>query len=100
MHRLGGNRFVIVGVPPMGCLPVVRALISSDGQCFNEYNDVSKSFNSKIVAQVSTLKQLLHVRMVYIDVYQPLIEAIHNPIKFGKLNDLDDQRYLVQKKNH
>ncbi|XP_058100656.1 GDSL esterase/lipase At5g45950-like [Magnolia sinica] len=82
MHKLGGTRFAVVGVPPMGCLPLVKTLMGTTG-CVDSYNKAAESFNSKIKAELATLKKALGVKTVYADCYGALLNATMNPMKYG-----------------
>ncbi|XP_020269543.1 GDSL esterase/lipase At5g45950-like isoform X2 [Asparagus officinalis] len=82
INKLGAKRFVLVGVPPMGCLPVVKTLTAAEG-CFVQYNDVAKSFNSKIVKQLDVLKKQLGLKAAYLDIYKIFEDVTSNPTKYG-----------------
>lgn len=82
MNELGGTRFVLVGVPPFGCLPIVRTLFGVE-DCSSELNAVASSFNSKLVTMLGDLKRKLRVRAAYMDIFTIMYEATRNPKKFG-----------------
>jgi GDSL-like Lipase/Acylhydrolase len=82
MHRLGGRKFVFVGVPPVGCLPIVRTF-SGTSKCVDALNELAVSFNSQLVAQIGVLRQKLGVRAAYLDVFTVMSEAAKYPEKFG-----------------
>ncbi|XP_072965983.1 GDSL esterase/lipase At5g45950 isoform X1 [Typha angustifolia] len=82
MHRLGGRMFVVVSVPPMGCLPIVRTLQGVE-ECVENFNALATSFNSKLVKKLDALRNELQVRTYYVDIYNILDEATKNPEKFG-----------------
>ncbi|XP_020080828.1 GDSL esterase/lipase At5g45950-like [Ananas comosus] len=84
MNELGGTRFVLVGVPPFGCLPIVRTLFGVEN-CSSELNAVATSFNSKLVTMLGVLKRKLRVRAAYMDIFTIMYEATRNPEKFGLL---------------
>ncbi|KAG1334964.1 GDSL esterase/lipase [Cocos nucifera] len=83
MHKLGGTRFLVVGLPPMGCLPLVKTIVNTK-KCVSSYNDAAISFNSKVVAQVHALKEIPGVRATYLDIYRIISDATENPKKYGK----------------
>ncbi|XP_054801236.1 GDSL esterase/lipase At5g45950 [Prosopis cineraria] len=82
MHRLGAKRIIVVGVPPMGCLPLMKAL-QNKRDCVASLNRISYSFNSKILHQMATLRAKLGVKMAYVDVYNSILNAVLDPIKHG-----------------
>ncbi|KAJ4757313.1 GDSL esterase/lipase [Rhynchospora pubera] len=87
MHRLGGRRFVLVGVPPVGCLPIVRTFSGAD-KCVDGLNELAASFNSKLVTQLGVLKKSLGVKTAYLDVFTVMSEAAKYPEKFGLIESL------------
>lgn len=82
IHGVGAKRFVLVGIPPMGCLPVVRTILDSKG-CVSAYNDVAVSMNSKLLAELAALRKELGIRTAYLDIYRILTEATDSPRKYG-----------------
>ncbi|XP_059663812.1 GDSL esterase/lipase At5g45950 [Cornus florida] len=82
MHTLGARRLAIVGVPPFGCMPLVKTL-KDEIKCDDDYNQVALSFNSKIQANLETIKATLGIKNAYIDIYHIIERAIQNPKKYG-----------------
>ncbi|KAL0353023.1 UNVERIFIED_CONTAM: GDSL esterase/lipase [Sesamum angustifolium] len=54
LHSLGARKVAVVGLPPFGCMPIVRTL-RDDIKCDAELNQVAVSFNSKIQRELKTL---------------------------------------------
>ncbi|XP_076912598.1 GDSL esterase/lipase At5g45950-like [Bidens hawaiensis] len=79
MHSMGARRLVIAGVPPFGCMPLVKTLKGAS-KCVEEYNNVAISFNSKIK---NALKTTLGMKTAYVDIYGLVQSAIQNPNKYG-----------------
>ncbi|EOY28110.1 hypothetical protein QUC31_012843 [Theobroma cacao] len=82
MHSLGITRLVVVGVPPLGCMPLVKTLMNRD-TCVENYNNFSASFNSKIKAKLATLRTTLGMKIGYVDAYGIIQDAVNNPKKYG-----------------
>ncbi|XP_068654240.1 GDSL esterase/lipase At5g45950 [Aristolochia californica] len=82
LHRHGGTRFVVVGIPPLGCLPLVRT-VTGESNCAEQYNNVGVLFNTKLRAKLAELQKLLHVKAAYADIYGSLLNAIRRPQKYG-----------------
>ncbi|KAF5206147.1 GDSL esterase/lipase [Thalictrum thalictroides] len=87
---VGARKIGIVGIPPIGCLPVIVTLNSKNAilqrGCIDEYSIVAKQFNQKLEAEVKTMQNnLLHsgIKIVYSDIYEPLLDIIHNYKHFG-----------------
>lgn len=73
------------GAPPLGCLPFVRALFGGLRRlCSEEINMASKLFNSKLSSELHNLNQSLpQAKVVYIRIYDSLLNIIQNPTKYG-----------------
>ncbi|KAF5206146.1 GDSL esterase/lipase [Thalictrum thalictroides] len=82
MHRIGARRLVVVGVPPLGCMPLVKTLRNT-AFCDPMYNHAAFSFNNKVKAKLATLKMSLGMSSLYVDAYGIIQNAVKNPIKFG-----------------
>ncbi|PIN10423.1 hypothetical protein CDL12_16986 [Handroanthus impetiginosus] len=81
MHSLGARRLVVVGVPPFGCMPLVRTL-RDEIKCDMELNKVASSFNTKIQRELNTLKET-SIRSVFVDIYSIILNAVENPKRYG-----------------
>ncbi|MQM15039.1 hypothetical protein Taro_047977, partial [Colocasia esculenta] len=81
MKALGARTIAVVGVPPLGCLPIVRTLFGLSG-CYDKFNSAAMSFNSKVRAQVEEMGRTLGMKSAYVDVYGPLFDATKNPSKY------------------
>ncbi|XP_031485337.1 GDSL esterase/lipase At5g45950 [Nymphaea colorata] len=84
MHALGATRFVVVGVPPLGCMPLVQALHGKN-ECVAEINQVVVKFNNKIRQKLDTANLWLGAQATttYVDAYSVLLNAIAQPAKYG-----------------
>ncbi|KAF8775849.1 hypothetical protein HU200_004242 [Digitaria exilis] len=84
MIMLGGRRFVFVGLPPMGCLPIARTLVGTGSdRCDETLNQLATSFNSKLVQLLSYIKYQRQIRTSYIDTYTTIHEATVDPKAYG-----------------
>ncbi|KAL9312572.1 hypothetical protein ACSQ67_018024 [Phaseolus vulgaris] len=53
-------------------------------KCAEKYNDAAKLFNDKLAKELASLnRNLPHARMVYLDVYSPLLDIIVNYQNYG-----------------
>jgi hypothetical protein len=77
-----------LSAPPIGCLPSQRSLAGGIlRECVERYNEAAKAFNSKLSSKVDFLNtNLPNSKIVYLDVYNLLLDLIQNPQKYGKLN--------------
>ncbi|KAI4296852.1 hypothetical protein L6164_036772 [Bauhinia variegata] len=82
MYRLGARRIVIVGVPPLGCIPLTRTLMSQK-DCVESLNRVAYSFNAKQQQKLTKLKAKLGLMTAYLDVYGIIRRAVADPKAYG-----------------
>ena len=90
------------GAPPLGCLPFVRTLFGGlERVCTEEINMASKLFNSKLSSELHNLNQSLpQAKVVYIRIYDSLLNIIQNPINYGTnlfLPSLSQKKYYIVK---
>lgn len=86
IYRVGGRRLVVVGVPPMGCMPLVRTIFggsNNNNTCADTYNKVASSFNSKIQKELATITSTLGMKTAFVDAYALVLDAVNHPQKFG-----------------
>lgn len=86
IYGLGGRKIGVFSAPPLGCLPIQRTLSGGiERKCNEEINKASKLFNAKLSARLESLSQndLPQAKLVYIDVYNPLLHIIQNPTTYG-----------------
>uniref|UniRef100_A0A2N9F9J7 SGNH hydrolase-type esterase domain-containing protein n=1 Tax=Fagus sylvatica TaxID=28930 RepID=A0A2N9F9J7_FAGSY len=61
LYGLGARKITLTGVPPMGCLPLERAVnILDRHDCVKRYNNVALEFNVKLKGLVAKLNKELH----------------------------------------
>lgn len=83
MHRLGAKRLVVVGVPPLGCVPLMKTILNQEEGCVERLNKVAYQFNAKLSQQLDNLKTNLGLKATLIDVYGTIQNAVTNPQKYG-----------------
>ncbi|CAH9120536.1 unnamed protein product [Cuscuta epithymum] len=85
LYKLGGRRIGVFSQVPIGCVPAQRTIAGGNGwDCAEKYNEAAKLANSKFLVEIDTLsKTLPDVKLVFIDIYQPLFDLIQNPGQFG-----------------
>ncbi|MCD7448802.1 hypothetical protein HAX54_046648 [Datura stramonium] len=81
--QTGARRYAVVGVPPLGCEPLVRTIRDDKNKCDDDLNKVAFSFNLKIKRELQALKRLFGIKASYIDIYSIILQAVQNPHKFG-----------------
>lgn len=84
---MGARKFAIMGTLPLGCLPGASNALG--GICMEPANVVAKLFNRKLATEVNNLNSLLPgSRSIYIDMYNPLLELVKNPQRYGRTKNL------------
>ncbi|KAH0990634.1 hypothetical protein GBA52_002117 [Prunus armeniaca] len=85
LYGLGARRIGVLNVPPIGCVPSQRTVGGGVlRECDDKQNQASQLFNFKLSAEMDGLnKNLPNSRVVYIDIYNPLLDLIINPTKYG-----------------
>jgi len=74
----------VLSAPPIGCVPSQRTLAGGlERKCSEKYNYAAKLFNSKLSKEVDSLQKSPNSRIVYIDVYNPLLDIIQNYKNYG-----------------
>lgn len=103
LYGLGVRRIGVFSAPPLGCLPSQKTLNGYSGKgCVNYLNEASKLFNAKLSAEMCYLNNNLpHARVVYIDVYNPLLNIVQNPKKYGNISFffIFSKRFIIFKFN-
>ncbi|CAA2954887.1 GDSL esterase lipase At5g45960-like [Olea europaea subsp. europaea] len=90
----GARRIGVVGLPPIGCLPIVITLYSDNAfykrECIDRYSSIARDYNQKLQTQLSAMKLKLAnsgLRIGYMDVYGPLEDmAFHRNYDFDVVN--------------
>ncbi|KAF7815887.1 GDSL esterase/lipase [Senna tora] len=85
LYGMGARKISIVGLPPMGCLPLERTTNFMFGsECVEEYNNVAIDFNGKLEGLVLEMNQkLLGIQLVFANPYDIIWNIIQNPGAFG-----------------
>uniref|UniRef100_A0A6N2LDE6 GDSL esterase/lipase EXL3 n=1 Tax=Salix viminalis TaxID=40686 RepID=A0A6N2LDE6_SALVM len=85
LYELGARRIGVFSAPPVGCVPSQRTLAGgAERECAENLNEAAKIFNSKLSKKLDSLASSLPSgRFVYLDIYNPLLDLIQNPRKYG-----------------
>ncbi|KAL5725931.1 hypothetical protein ACHQM5_009015 [Ranunculus cassubicifolius] len=85
IYGMGARKISITGLPPMGCLPLIRSISpSSLGQCWERYNEVAKDFNYKLDKSIIKLNEELNgIEVVKSNTYDIVLDIIQKPFKYG-----------------
>ncbi|XP_074279106.1 GDSL esterase/lipase EXL3-like isoform X2 [Silene latifolia] len=85
LYELGARRIGVFGAPPIGCVPSQRTLAGGIFRnCAENYNNVAQVFNSKLEIKLDSLSNRYYdAKVVYIDIYSPLLDLIQHPLNHG-----------------
>uniref|UniRef100_A0ACD5Y3G0 Uncharacterized protein n=1 Tax=Avena sativa TaxID=4498 RepID=A0ACD5Y3G0_AVESA len=86
VHELGARKVMFSGIPPFGCVPVMRTVNhDAPGECNEEYNRVALRYNAEIQDAIGRLDSELGAgsQVVYTDVYDVPYHIIANPSGYG-----------------
>ena len=86
----GGRRIAVVGLPPIGCLPIVITLnfdkTTLTRGCVDSYSAAARGFNQILKKELKSMQSKLakdNVKLYYVDSYGPLADMIHNFHNYG-----------------
>ncbi|XP_027105442.1 GDSL esterase/lipase At5g45950 [Coffea eugenioides] len=82
MHSIGARRVVVVGVPPLGCLPLVLTF-RGETKCDEALNKLALSFSTKLRQELTSLKGSLGLKTSFVDIYTIIGTVIQNPKSYG-----------------
>ncbi|XP_008463972.2 GDSL esterase/lipase At1g06990 [Cucumis melo] len=87
LYQLGCRNMIVAGLPPIGCIPVQETLAfqdPKDRKCIQNQNSDSQNYNINLTKLLHDLQELLPGSKIhYIDIYNPMIDMINNPQKYG-----------------
>lgn len=82
----GAQRIGVVGLPPIGCLPTTITRNSDSPlfhrHCLPTYSAAAREYNQLLQNKLKTMQNGA-LKLVYIDIFNPLEDMIQNPRKFG-----------------
>ncbi|XP_051150864.1 GDSL esterase/lipase EXL3-like [Andrographis paniculata] len=85
LHQHGARRIGVLGTPPIGCLPLERTLAGGLRRNCNEVrNKAAQVVNTELLSELDSLsKSLADSKIVYLEIYELLLQLIENPEDFG-----------------
>ncbi|XP_027368457.1 uncharacterized protein LOC113874434 [Abrus precatorius] len=87
LYDLGCRKFAVTGLPPIGCIPLqitAKFSFSKDRKCVAKENSDAKLYNRKLSQRLLQFQAMLPgSRVVYTDLYEPCINLINHPQKYG-----------------
>ncbi|XP_052626645.1 GDSL esterase/lipase At5g42170 [Lactuca sativa] len=88
LYKLGARKIAVFSAPPVGCFPLERTLFGGVlRMCVENLNVAARLYNNMLKQQLPILESNLpQSRVAFVDFYNPLIDIINNPQKYGLEN--------------
>ncbi|KAL3530945.1 hypothetical protein ACH5RR_010267 [Cinchona calisaya] len=85
LYALGLRKFLIAGLPPIGCLPIqITTKLKFHLTCVEDENWDAQSYNQKLISLLSRIQPTLpQSKLAYADIYTPIMDMIIYPAKYG-----------------
>ncbi|XP_044977863.1 GDSL esterase/lipase At2g40250-like [Hordeum vulgare subsp. vulgare] len=88
LYKLGARRFIVAGMPPVGCLPMQKSLRGLQPPlghgCVDRQNEETQRYNAKLQKALAALeKESPGASLSYVDTYAPLMDMVAQPSKYG-----------------
>ncbi|KAL6841287.1 hypothetical protein ACP4OV_028805 [Aristida adscensionis] len=89
LYELGARKFMVAGLPPVGCLPVQKSLHARQpplgaGGCIDDQNAAAERYNAALQQMLTKLEAASPgMTVAYVDVYGPLMDMAEQPKKYG-----------------
>ncbi|KAK4836584.1 hypothetical protein QYF36_025030 [Acer negundo] len=97
LYELGCRKVIIAGLLPISCLPIQMTLKFENPlyrKCLEDQNSDAQSYNLKLSKLIGQLQPLLPCsKIIFADIYQPLINMINHPYEYGKPTNLFPSSY-------
>ncbi|OEL23050.1 GDSL esterase/lipase EXL3 [Dichanthelium oligosanthes] len=85
LYLQGARRIAILGLPPIGCVPLQRTLAGGLARdCDPVRNRAAQMYNSRLKDAITQLQEELRCQRIgYVDIYDVLHDMITDPCKYG-----------------
>jgi phospholipase/lecithinase/hemolysin len=85
LYSMGGRNILLMGLPPLGCVPAQITLHGhGNSTCVQSLNDVASKMNQQIISLLEGMKKdTPGARLIYIDIFAPIYNAFQDPQKYG-----------------
>ncbi|KAH6833941.1 GDSL-like Lipase/Acylhydrolase superfamily protein [Perilla frutescens var. hirtella] len=88
LMKEGAQLITVVGMPPLGCLPIVITATSGGEAvgrrpCLDPLSSIALDYNQKLQNIMALNMRNSGAILIYADIYKPLNDLIHNASHFG-----------------
>ena len=86
LYNIGGRKFVITGLGPLGCIPNQIGYSDNTSSCVESTNCLATIFNTKLKELVDQHNSnLVDACFLYWDAYSSTLDIINNYLSYGSL---------------
>ncbi|KAH7847240.1 hypothetical protein Vadar_023592 [Vaccinium darrowii] len=86
LHQLGGRKFFINNVGPVGCIPNMRAFSVDKKSCFENMNEAARAYNSELMKVSRRFKEKFNDTIMVADSFKLFEMILEDPLKYGFKN--------------
>ncbi|CAI9107089.1 OLC1v1006371C1 [Oldenlandia corymbosa var. corymbosa] len=84
LYNQGLRKFLVAGLPPIGCLPFQITTKLGFIKCIEDENLDSQRYNQKLIALLPNIQaKLPGSKIVYADIYTPISDMVARPESYG-----------------
>ncbi|KAK6928153.1 GDSL lipase/esterase [Dillenia turbinata] len=84
LYTLGGRKFFMFEVGPLGCYPLVIDMVRPESVCAKDINEMVQYFNTQLGDAVAQLNYRFQDATFYlIQIYDFLFKLVQHPVKYG-----------------
>lgn len=99
LYERGAWKFCFIGLGPLGCLPISRALkpnATNNEGCFEELSALALAHNNALSGVLVSLEYILEgFKYVSPNVYDWISDRINHPTRYGTLSNLSQPYYAI-----
>ncbi|XP_010277653.1 PREDICTED: GDSL esterase/lipase At1g71250-like [Nelumbo nucifera] len=84
LYSLGGRKFILMSIYPIGCIPVVKKNLNIQHGCVEALNQAAHLFNTQLKSLVDDIKpKMPGSNVIFVDSYQIISDIINDPTSTG-----------------
>ena len=84
LYSLGGRKFVLMSLYPIGCTPMVKSFKPKQKFCLRELNLGVRQFNTQLKSMADAIKeQMPGSNIVIVNQYKIIMDIIKDPSSKG-----------------
>ncbi|KAK4421186.1 GDSL esterase/lipase [Sesamum alatum] len=96
LREEGAKLIGLVGLPPIGCLPIVITVTSGEAvggrPCNDGLSSIALDYNRKLQILLEAMQNSSPGIIYYADIYKPVNDIIQRPSRYGEFSSFTDHR--------